>query len=628
MKKAISVLLCIVLVISGVFAMAGCTKQKQINNDIVLITDGGTVNDKGYNQSAWDGINSYANDNKMSARYYQPVLDENGELTSDNVEKYVKLAQDNGAKYIVFPGAKFEVIAYEIASSFPELNFILIDGIPHSQSDKTDRYINNVMCVTFDTLQSGYLAGYIAVKSGNTKLGYFGQYNSKDSANYGAGFAQGAAAAANELGIPVTLDWADYDSPLLNYNYGFTLTACYKKVSELKNKDTFTVKVENGIGSGTYTEGSNVTVTADPAPKGKVFDKWVTKSNTKGVKDKKVNISSKTKSSMNLLVEKCDCTITATYKDAEGAQYDVQVLGADGKSVYSQQYVSENSSVDVTAPAPTTAYTVFDHWETDDKDAVEDVNSKSTKVNVTDKDVKLVPVYKQSETPTFEVKVVTGEGGDGESTGDGYYVEGDKVEISAAVPKEGYMFSHWENKDSYGVGTGIALENEYYWNTSFDMVDRYASIVEKMFDEGVTLAFAGGNDKEESAYTAKSKFDSSPSVVAAGVSHSDQAYAVVKNYGEAVQDCLKDFNGGKVVAADCSTDGIYVDGLSDSTDEEKAVKESVDNVYQALANGKITPSRCEGGAGYEFCKSFSEKKLSNCFTLNGWFVDATPVTAK
>ena len=49
MKKAISVLLCIVLVISVVFAMAGCTKQKQITNDIVLITDGGAVNDKGYN---------------------------------------------------------------------------------------------------------------------------------------------------------------------------------------------------------------------------------------------------------------------------------------------------------------------------------------------------------------------------------------------------------------------------------------------------------------------------------------------------------------------------------------------------------------------------------------------------
>ena len=36
MKKAISVLLCVVLVVSSIFAMAGCTKQKQITNDIVL----------------------------------------------------------------------------------------------------------------------------------------------------------------------------------------------------------------------------------------------------------------------------------------------------------------------------------------------------------------------------------------------------------------------------------------------------------------------------------------------------------------------------------------------------------------------------------------------------------------
>ena len=162
----------------------------------------------------------------MSARYYQPVLDENGELTSDNVDKYVKLAQDNGAKYVILPGEKFEVIAYEIANTYPEINFVLVDGIPHSASDKTDHFVKNVMCVSFDNLQSGYLAGYIAVKTGNTQLGYFGQYNSKNSANYGAGFAQGAAAAADELGIPVTLDWADYDSPLLNYDYSFTLTAC------------------------------------------------------------------------------------------------------------------------------------------------------------------------------------------------------------------------------------------------------------------------------------------------------------------------------------------------------------------------------------------------------------------
>ncbi len=371
MKKAISVLLCVVLVVSSIFAMAGCTKQKQITNDIVLITDGGTVSDKGYNQSAWDGINSYASENGMSARYYQPVLDENGELTSDNVDKYVKLAQDNGAKYVILPGEKFEVIAYEIANTYPEINFVLVDGIPHSASDKTDHFVKNVMCVSFDNLKAVTLQVTLQLKRVIHSLAILASISTKIQLITVQALHRAEQTAADELGIPVTLDWADYDSPLLNYDYSFTLTACYKKISKVKGKDTYTVKVENGIGSGTYTDGSNVTVTAVPAPKGKVFDKWEVKSNTKGVKDKKVKISSKTKSSMNLLVEKCDCTITATYKDAEGKQYGVNVLKADGKGTYSQQFVEENSSVDVTAPAPTTAYTVFDHWETNDESAVE-----------------------------------------------------------------------------------------------------------------------------------------------------------------------------------------------------------------------------------------------------------------
>ena len=55
--------------------------------------------------------------------------------------------------------------------------------------------------------------------------------------------------------------------------------------------------------------------------------------------------------------------------------------------------------------------------------------------------------------------------------------------------------------------------------------------------------------------------------------------------------------------------------------QEKAVKESVDKVYKELADGKLTPILAEGGAGYDFCKAFSEKKMSKCLTLNGWFVD-------
>ena len=60
MKKIISVLMCLALV-GCIFA--GCTKQEDLKSDIVLITDGGTITDGGYNQSAWEGISSFAEEN-------------------------------------------------------------------------------------------------------------------------------------------------------------------------------------------------------------------------------------------------------------------------------------------------------------------------------------------------------------------------------------------------------------------------------------------------------------------------------------------------------------------------------------------------------------------------------------
>lgn len=618
MKKIVSVLMCLAL---ACCIFSGCTKQESITNDIVLITDGRTVADGGYNQSAWEGIESYAEENDMTCRYYQPTLTD-GELTLDVIEQYISLAAERGAKYIVLPGEDFAVSAYEVAPTYPDVNFILLDAVPHSQGDTTDRYVSNVMSVKFDALQSGFLAGYIAVLNGNTELGYFGEYSSDDSANYGAGFVQGAAYAADTLAIPVTLDWAEYDSPLLDYNYDFTVTACYEKIED-QTDTVFKVNIVNGTGSGTYTEGSNVTVTADPAPEGQVFDKWEVQSDTDGVKDKKVNISSKSSSSMNLLVEKCDCTITATYKDIEGDYCNVTVMTADGSEAYSTQSVSIDSSCDITAPVAEENM-VFDHWETSAEDAVEDIYSSSTKVNVASDDITLTPVYVESSTPTFNVTVVTGEGGDGDSQGSGSYVTGDVVNISAALPEDGYMFSHWENTDSYSNSTGIAMDNEYYWSTSFEMVDRYASLCDQMYEHGVSLIFEGGNSMSASALTSKWNFDYDLSVMSAGENNSDAFSTIVKNYGEAIKDCLENFAGSSVTTANCSTEALYATFVS----EDEELTSQYDAVYQALANGDITPTLVEGGAGYDFCKLFNESNASKCLTLNAWFIEGISLTTE
>lgn len=117
MKKIISILMCLVL---ACCIFAGCTKQEDLKSDIVLITNGGAVNDDGYNQSAWEGITAYAEENSMTCRYFQPVL-EDGKITVENVEKYVSLSAENGAKFIILPGEEFAVSAYEVAAAYPEI---------------------------------------------------------------------------------------------------------------------------------------------------------------------------------------------------------------------------------------------------------------------------------------------------------------------------------------------------------------------------------------------------------------------------------------------------------------------------------------------------------------------------
>ncbi len=624
MKKIVSSFLCVAMVLAGVFAFTGCTNTfEDLTYDIVLITDGGTVSDGSYNESAWSGITSYAEELNASAadgeeityRYYQPYVEDGGTLSTDTALEYIDLAVQNGAEFIVLPGEVFEVAAYEAARQYSDVNFILVDGTPHAEDDDTDAYIENVMTISFDTLQSGFLAGYYAVITGNTKLGYFGSVNSDTSSSYGAGFVQGAQYAADQLGIPVTLDYADYDSSALDYSYDFTITANYVAIDETTD-EVYTVVVVNGSGSGTYTWGQNVTITADPAPEGMVFDHWECVSNTEGVKDSKVNISDDDAAEMNLLVEECDCTITAVYTEAPSTTYPVTVNYADG-TVYSTQYIMAGESCNVVAPVAESGM-VFDHWEiSDDSEGViDDIYSSDTWVYVTEENqgLTLTPVYVESDAPTFNVTVVTGEGGDGESTGSGSYTTGDVVTIEAALPMEGYIFSHWSTTDADGYSVDIVMDNEYYSTTTYTMVNRYQAIVEKMFNEGVTAVYAGGNS--EYSVVSDATWNYSYTKLGIGAENAQSSWdnyltTTIKDYGSAIKACLENFLGGYNYTGDCSNDGIYL-----STVDEDA-QQAYDEIYSALADGSISITDVAPGG------DVSQVVNSNCFTLDYWVTSDT-----
>ncbi len=209
MKKIVVVLLALALVLP----LAACNKTEDPGKDpgtdpgkekdtyeLALVTDIGTIDDKSFNQGAWEGLKKYAEEKKITYKYYQPA-----EKTDAAYLDAIDLAVEGGAKLIVCPGFLFEPAVYEAQDLYPEIKFILLDGSPNdgdwSAGMPTYRIENNVYSVFYAEEQAGFLAGYAAVKDGYTKLGFMGGMAVPAVVRFGYGYVQGAEYAAKELGI-------------------------------------------------------------------------------------------------------------------------------------------------------------------------------------------------------------------------------------------------------------------------------------------------------------------------------------------------------------------------------------------------------------------------------------------
>ena len=509
MKKLTAVLTALVVVCAAMFAFAGCTNQSSLQYDIVLLTDGASVDDGAFNQSAWEGVERYAEEAGMTYRYYQPDVAEDGTVDSEVYASFIELAVQNGAKFIVCPGEALAVAVYENAPQYADTNFILLDAYPHAEDSTEYQSMSNVMSVSFSALESGFLAGYMSVMSGNTKLGYIGSLSDASSTDYGAGFVQGASYAANALGTPVTLDYAYEDASDVDFDYSMTVEAVYEEIDA--DEEIFTVKVVNGSGSGYFTEGTSCTIEAQPASSGMRFD----------------------------------------------------------------------------------------HWEVSDGVNIADVQAAQTQIEMPAAPVDVQAVYVESPVPVFDVQVIGG-------TGSGAYAEGDVVRVVADEAPEGYRFSHWANYDAYGNETGVAFDNEYYFDATFTMLNRYEGLAEKMFNTGVTSIYTGGNDSASAVYNASGYYDFSIGVIGSEVDCSGNTncvFSTVKELGNMAYSALKDFRGGEQITAGCAENAISLTGLNiqnrvqiEESDQamievHQHLTDTFDNnyktTYEMLANGAV-----------------------------------------
>jgi len=236
MKKLLAILLALAMILS--FAACGETKKEETKTEepkqeepkveyktaddvpdsmtsadgkyeVAFVTDVGQLKDKSFNQGTYDGCKLYAAQNGLSYKYYQPA---NGDQATDD-DRYdaMKAAAEGGAKVIVCAGFMQGTALEKAAKEFTNVNFVFIDGWSLG--------LANVAGIAFQEEQCGYFAGYAVVKEGFEKLGFCGGGGGTNPAccRYGYGFAQGAEAAAKEMGKKVELNYS--------WNYGASFSA-------------------------------------------------------------------------------------------------------------------------------------------------------------------------------------------------------------------------------------------------------------------------------------------------------------------------------------------------------------------------------------------------------------------
>lgn len=192
---------------------------KYDDNSLYLITDLGTIDDKSFNQGSFEGLKQFAEEIGVKANYLRPQ-DQGDQVYLQAIEQAIQ----KGAKIVVTPGFLFETAVGIAQKEHPDVQFIAVDFEPkrvvegktnEDGSPVTETYFEkNTASILFREQESGFLAGYAAVKDGYTKLGFAGGLAVPAVVRYGFGFIAGADYAAKEMNTKVEM--------MYNYTGSFT----------------------------------------------------------------------------------------------------------------------------------------------------------------------------------------------------------------------------------------------------------------------------------------------------------------------------------------------------------------------------------------------------------------------
>jgi basic membrane protein A and related proteins len=239
---------------------------------IAMVTDVGGVDDKSFNQSAWEGVQQFGADNGLSRGdggfdYLQSQSDADYNTNLNNL-----LRRDFDLVFGV--GFMMGDAITEVASENPDNMLALID----SEVDAP-----NVANILFKEQEGAFLAGVVAASMSETgKIGFVGGVDIPVINRFHAGFVEGAKAINPDIEIQVNYTGAFDDASkgkiaanamyssgvdIIFHAAGATGNGVFSEAKERKAKDANANVWVIGVDADQYAEGqidssTNVTLTS------------------------------------------------------------------------------------------------------------------------------------------------------------------------------------------------------------------------------------------------------------------------------------------------------------------------------------------------------------------------------
>jgi basic membrane protein A len=132
-------------------AAPAATEPAKVEFKIGLVTDVGRVNDRSFNQSAWEGVIQAAKRLGLSEADYKYIETQDSKDYADNIQQFI----DAGYNVIVTSGFAIGQATAEAAKANPDIYFI---GTDQFQAE----ILPNLAGLIFHEDQSGFLAGALA----------------------------------------------------------------------------------------------------------------------------------------------------------------------------------------------------------------------------------------------------------------------------------------------------------------------------------------------------------------------------------------------------------------------------------------------------------------------------------